>query len=144
MVELRDGWRIVLAALVGIAFGVTGLFFYSAGVFLKPIASDFGWSRAALSSVNLVAAVSLAITAPFMGWIADRVGARAITLVSGVGLAVGFALLSRSPNSFPTFLALIAVAVLLGAGASPVAFTRLVNLQFEKCRGTALGLAQMA
>jgi MFS family permease len=144
MGELRDGWRLVLAALIGIACGVTGLFFYSAGIFLKPIAAEFGWSRTALSSVNLVAAVALAATAPFVGLIADRIGARVIALVSGIGLCVGFLLLSRTPGHLPTFLALIALAVLLGAGASPVVFTRLINQRFDKARGTALGLAQMA
>lgn len=142
--ELRGGWRVVLAALLGIAFGVTGLFFYSAGIFLKPISIEFGWSRAALSSVNLVAAISLAVTAPFIGWIVDRVGVRTVALISGIGLSVGFLLLSRSPGSFPVFLGLIAVTVLLGAGASPVAFTRLVNVWFDRARGTALGLAQTA
>jgi MFS family permease len=142
--ELRGGWRIVLAALVGIAFGVTGLFFYSAGIFLKPVSAEFGWSRAALSAVNLVAALSLAGTAPFVGWVVDRVGVRVVALVSSCGLAAGFLLLSMAPGSLPFFLLLIGMTALLGAGASPVGFTRLVNLWFDKARGTALGLAQMA
>jgi hypothetical protein len=59
LTELRRGWRIIAAALIGIAFGVTGLFFYSAGTFLKPVASQFGWSRTELSAVNVVAALTL-------------------------------------------------------------------------------------
>jgi MFS family permease len=142
--ELRGGWRISLAALIGIACGVTGLFFYSAGIFIKPIAGELGWSRAAVSSVTVVAGLSLAATAPFVGWVVDRLGVRIVTLASGIGLATGFLFLSRAPASMPAYLGLIALTVLLGAGASPVAFTRLVNLWFDRARGTALGLAQMA
>jgi MFS family permease len=144
LAELRGGWRIILAALIGIAFGVTGLFFYSAGIFIKPVASELGWSRAAVSSVTVVAALSLAATAPFVGWVVDRLGVRIVALASGIGLGAGFLLLSRAPPSMPVYLGLIALTVLLGAGASPVAFTRLVNLWFDRARGTALGLAQTA
>jgi MFS family permease len=142
--ELRRGWRIIAGSLLGIAFGVTGLFFYSAGVFLKPISAEFGWTRTAISSVNLVAALTLAGTAPLVGWLVDRFGVRAIVVASNCGLACGFLLLSTSQGSFPAYLALIALTLLLGAGAAPVVFTRLVNLWFDRGRGTALGLAQMA
>lgn len=144
LTELRRGWRIIAAALIGIAFGVTGLFFYSAGIFLKPVASQFGWSRTELSAVNVVAALTLAATAPFVGWIVDRIGARRVALTSSVGLSLGFLLLSRATGSFPAYLSLVALTILLGAGAAPVSFTRLINMRFDRARGTALGLAQMA
>jgi MFS family permease len=142
--ELRQGWRIVLGSLFGIAFGVTGLLFYSTGIFLKPVAQEFGWSRAAASTVNLVAALALAITAPFVGRLVDRFGARTVAFMSSLGLAVGFFALSRSPASLPIYLLLVGLTVLLGSGASPVAYTRLINTWFDQARGTALGLAQMA
>ena len=142
--EWRSGWRVVLASLFGIAFGVTGLFFYSTGVFLKPVAGEFGWSRAAASTVPLIAALALAITAPFVGAVVDRVGTRIIAIVSGVGLALGFWLLSQSAANLGTYLSLVVVAVLLGSGASPVVYTRLINLHFRRSRGAALGIAQTA
>ena len=96
--EWHRGWRIVLASLCGIAFGVTGLFFYSAGIFLKPIAGEFGWSRAATSTVPLAAALALALTAPFVGGMVDRFGTRSAAVVSSIGLALGFWLLSQPPR----------------------------------------------
>lgn len=144
LAELRSGWRVMLAALFGIAFGVTALFFYSVGIFLKPLSAQFGWSRTALSSVSMVAALSLAATAPGVGWLVDRFGVRSVALTSSIGLAAGFFLLSRASGSLPAYLTLIAFTVLLGAGASPVVFTRLVNVWFDRARGTALGLSQVA
>jgi MFS family permease len=142
--ELRSGWRVIVAALIGIAFGVTGLFFYSVGIFLKPVASEFGWSRTALSGVTVVAALTLAATAPFVGWIVDRIGARTVAVASSIGLSLGFLLLSIAPGNFLSYVSLIALTVLLGAGAAPILFTRIINTTFDSARGTALGLAQMA
>jgi len=142
--EWHRGWRIVLASLCGIAFGVTGLFFYSAGIFLKPIAGEFGWSRAATSTVPLAAALALALTAPFVGGMVDRFGTRSAAVVSSIGLALGFWLLSHTPPNFAMYLGLVVVAVFLGAAASPVAYTRLINLHFTSARGLALGTAQTA
>lgn len=142
--ELRAGWRLIVAAMAGILFGVTALFFYSVGIFLKPVSQEFGWSRALTSTVSLVAAVSLAITAPLVGTLVDRFGIRAVALGSGIGLSVGFMALSHTPPVLSAYLALIALCVSLGAGASPIVYTRLINEHFAKARGTALGLSQIA
>jgi hypothetical protein len=105
--EWRAGWRIVLASLCGIAFGVTGLFFYSAGIFLKPVAGEFGWSRAAASTVPLAAALALGFAAPSVGNIVDRCESRSPVVVSSIGLALGFWLLSYAPPSLAIYLALV-------------------------------------
>jgi len=130
--------------MAGILFGVTALFFYSVGVFLKPVSQEFGWSRTLISTASLVAAISLAIAAPLVGTLVDRFGIRAAALSSGIGLSVGFMALSLTPPVLPAYLALIALCVFLGAGASPVVYTRLINEHFTAARGTALGLSQIA
>jgi MFS family permease len=142
--ELRRGWRIILGSLCGIAFGVTGLFFYSMGIFLKPIAQEFHWSRAAASTISVAASLTLAATAPFVGRLVDLVGVRVVALTSSVGLAIGFFVLSRASSNLPTYLVLVVLTILVGAGASPVAYTRLINVWFDRARGTALGFAQTA
>ncbi len=130
--------------MAGILFGVTALFFYSVGIFLKPVSQEFGWSRTLTSTASLVAAISLAIAAPLVGTLVDRFGIRAVALSSGIGLSVGFMALSLTPPVLPAYLALIALCVFLGAGASPVVYTRLINEHFTTARGTALGLSQIA
>jgi MFS family permease len=142
--ELRAGWQLIVAAMAGILFGVTALFFYSVGIFLKPVSQEFGWSRTLASTVGLVAAISLAITAPLVGSLVDRFGIRAVALSSGIGLSAGFMALSHTPPVLPAYLTLIALCVSLGAGASPIVYTRLINEHFANARGTALGLSQIA
>ena len=44
------GWRVVLAACLGVMAGFGSLFVYTFSLFVKPLASEFGWSREAISS----------------------------------------------------------------------------------------------
>ena len=44
------GWRVVLAACFGVMAGFGSLFVYTFSVFVKPLATEFGWSREAISS----------------------------------------------------------------------------------------------
>ena len=45
-----EGWRVTLAASVGVFVSFASLLVYTFGVFLKPLTVEFGWSREAVSS----------------------------------------------------------------------------------------------
>ena len=51
------GWRVVIAACLGVMTGFGSLFVYTFSVFVKPLAAEFGWSREAVSSGFAIAAV---------------------------------------------------------------------------------------
>jgi hypothetical protein len=55
------GWRVVLAACLGVMAGFGSLFVYTFSVFVKPLAAEFGWSREAISSGFAIAAVTLGL-----------------------------------------------------------------------------------
>jgi hypothetical protein len=57
------GWRVVLAACFGVMAGFGSLFVYTFSVFVKPLASQFGWTREAISGGFAIAAVTLGIVA---------------------------------------------------------------------------------
>ena len=42
--EFRDGWQVVLAALLGIGLGLSPMPCYTLGVFAPHLAQAFGWS----------------------------------------------------------------------------------------------------
>ena len=44
--ELRDGWTLVLACGTGFGLGLSGLPFYTYGVFVGPLRETFGWNMA--------------------------------------------------------------------------------------------------
>lgn len=138
--EFRQGWRVLAASLLGIAVGISSLYFYSIGVFIKPLAETFGWSRGEASLGVLVGTLCTAVMAAPVGTLVDRVGSLRVALGSLVLLAVGLASMGAAVSSLATFIALTAVLSLTTAGSSPLPFTRLVVAAFEHRRGLALGI----
>ena len=43
-----EGWRVAGAAGVGVFVSFASLLVYTFGIFLKPLAEEFSWSRAAV------------------------------------------------------------------------------------------------
>ncbi len=133
------GWVIVAVSfilLVG-SFGTQLCF----GLFLKPLAEEFGWSRAAVSvAMSLLMAVS-GLMGVAMGRVTDRWGPRA-AIAPGVFIgAASFVLMSRI-DSLWQFYVLFGVGggILAGCGYTPSVTT--VSKWFDAGRRTmAIGVA---
>lgn len=138
--ELKAGWPILLACAVGVGCSPIALPFYSIGPLTKPIAADMGWLRSEIQFAIVFSSGIGALSAPISGWIVDRYGPRAVALPSLAGVTLGL-LISSLATSLSTFWAGFAIAALLGAGANPVLWTRVIAGNFEQARGAALGLA---
>lgn len=139
--EIRQHWKILSGCFAGIACGISSLWFYSIGLFLKPMAGEFGWSRGQASLGPLIGILALGFISPFVGRIIDRYGARRTALVSMTGLALAFSLLGLFTNSLPAYLALTLLLAFLGSASSPISFTRILVERFSRQRGLALGIA---
>src|SRR5215471_2080476 len=74
------GWRLVLAACLGVMAGFGSLFVYTFSVFVKPLATQFGWTREEISTGFAIAAVTLGLSSPLLGRWIDRFGPRRIIL----------------------------------------------------------------
>jgi len=86
------GWRVALAACLGVMAGFGSLFVYTFSVFVKPLAAEFGWSREAISGGFAVAAVTLGLISPLLGRWIDRFGPRRMLTAALAFLAIGEAL----------------------------------------------------
>lgn len=139
--ELSRGWPLLLGGFIGIAAGVSSLYFYSLGLFLKPLAEAFGWSRGQASLGPLVGTLCAAIASPATGRLMDRIGAVKTAIASMLLLAAGFATLGLATTGLGSFLLITAIMSLVTVGSSPLAYTRLVVGAFDRHRGIALGLA---
>jgi predicted MFS family arabinose efflux permease len=139
--EFRRGWPVLLAATLGSAVGLSTLPFYSLGSFIAPLQAEFGWGRGDIASSFLYTTVVLAIIAPLLGLLVDRIGVRPVALVSIPLFAGTLVLLSRFSGSLGSFHALFALAALVGGGATPINYTRAVNASFDHARGIALGIS---
>ncbi len=137
--EFRRGWRAVLAGLVGVMFGISALPFYTLGLFVRPLAEAFGWSREAIQWGFTMQMLGMLCVAWAYGLLTDRWGARRVALLSQAGLGLGF-LAVAAVQTLPQWYAAWFLVALLGAGTSPITWTRGVAGWFDSARGTALGL----
>ncbi|TWB45864.1 MFS transporter [Nitrospirillum pindoramense] len=140
MEEFRKGWRLVLAAATGVGLGITGLTFYTLGIFIGPLSQEFGWSRTAISGATLLTTATTILLGPVVGRLVDRLGGRRVGMASLFLLALGLVGLSHIGPSLTSFYLAFGCAMVLGAGTLPIVWTRAVNASFDRSRGLALGL----
>lgn len=138
--EFRRGWKVLLASLLGVAFGASPLPFNTIGFFMKPLQDEFGWSRTEISFGITIYGILGALLAPFFGWAADRWGVRPVALGSLGVFGVIFAAFSVIPGQLWAFYFLWTLVGLFGIGSTPVTYSRAINLWFFRQRGLALGL----
>lgn len=135
------GWWIVLAAAMGLGLGTTPLVMASFSVFLKPLTAEFGWARAEVAAALTFHVAGIVLSAPLAGQLIDRFGARRLILISYplcmLMLASQYFLTGHLAHLYISYF-LIAV---LGSGASPIAYTKVICSWFERRRGLALGLS---
>lgn len=138
--EFARGWRVLLAAMIGVACGASPIPFNSIGFFLGPLNAEFGWSFFQVSAGITIYGVVAALLAPVFGSLADRHGARRVALLSLAAFGLAFASFAFTPNALLGYYALWLVVGLIGIGSTPVTWSRAVNLWFVSNRGLALGI----
>ncbi len=134
------GWRVVLAACLGVMVGFGSLFVYTFSVFMKPLSAEFGWGREAISRGFGLAALSMAIGSPLLGHWLDRFGPRRVILpcLTIYGCAIASLALLR-PHLWQFYATCILLG-LVGNGAAHLAFSRAISTWFHQRLGMALAL----
>ncbi len=136
------GWRMVAAAFL--AQGVsTGATIYVYGLFLVPIASEFGASRM-VAGLGLSAMYAVqALASPAVGRALDRRSIRSIMLWGVLALGGGLALLSATTTLWQAGLVFAAVVGVGTTMVGPLSAATLVANWFVRNRGRALGVAAL-
>jgi MFS family permease len=137
------GWRVVLAACLGVMAGFGSLFVYTFSVFVKPLAAEFGWSREAISSGFAIAAVTLGFISPLLGQWIDRFGPRRIILVCMTIYGCAIASLSLLRFGLWQFYATCFVLGVVGNGAAHLAYSRSISTWFHRRLGMALAFVMV-
>ena len=110
------------------------------GLFLIPIATEFGWPRAGVSFVLLIIAIAGAIGYPIVGRMIDRYGARPVILTGNVLFAASVASVSLAEASRIQFYSAYALIGITAAIPSSVMFTKVIAGWFDQRRGLFLGI----
>lgn len=139
--ELRCHWRIALGAFAGVAAGFASLYFYTAGLFIKPLSVEFGWSRGEASLGAMAISVGNIFALPIVGRLIDRYGEIRIASICGLALAIGFALLGMFTVGLTSYLLLVLLLTVGSSGSNAIGYNRIIVRHFTQQRGLALGLA---
>lgn len=141
--EFKSGWKVLLVAAMGVTCGITAIPIYTIGAFVGPLEDAYGWSRGAIQGATVSAYLTLIFAGPVAGYFTDRYGPRRVALWSVFGMAVAVGSASFLAGTLWGLYLAYALIGILGAGTSPVVWTRAVSSWFVRKRGLAFGLTLM-
>ena len=137
------GWRVVSAACLGVMAGFGSLFVYTFSVFVKPLATQFGWSREAISGGFAIAAITLGVCSPLLGRWIDHFGPRRVILTCMTVFGCAIASLALLHSSLWQFYVTCFVIGIVGNGAAHLAYSRSISTWFQRRLGTALAFVMV-
>ncbi len=141
--KLNSGQYKVTATGFLSLFSIVGIMFYGLPFFFDIWVKDFGWSRATVTSGNIVGKVIVGPLFGFAaGWFIDRFGPRRLMLsgITMVGVGVMGLGMMDSLGQFYAFYFLIALGYMCGG---PLPNQVLISRWFDKARGKAMGFAYL-
>lgn len=133
----RFAW-IVLACAFAIQLIFSGIHF-TFGVFLKPVADEFAWSRGATAFAYTLLWWVSSPAALFLGYLSDRVGPRRVLLAGGALFSLGIFLSGWVQNLWQLYL-YYGVLAGIGRAAGRAPLLSAVNHFFNKRKGLAMGI----
>jgi MFS family permease len=137
------GWRVVLAACLGVMAGFGSLFVYTFAVFVKPLGAEFHWNRESVSLGFGLAAISLGLISPLLGRLIDRFGPRLIILPCMTVFGCAIASLALLRSQLWQFYVTCILIGLVGNGAAHLAYSRSISTWFQRRLGVALALVMV-
>ncbi|MFC1874417.1 MFS transporter [Chloroflexota bacterium] len=138
MKRIHHSWiQVVLGAL---ALNTLAIRIYTFGVFLVPIATEFGWGRGVLSGASSVAALVGAVTNIIGGRLSDKYGPRFLVTTSGLAMIMGYILLSQIGSLWQVYL-IMGLFMPIGVSGCFFPVMSTISRWFHKKRVTAIGIA---
>ena len=136
--EWQRGWGVVLAASIGFSF--FSVMLSGGGVFMGPLAKEFGWSKTLISGgVTIATWVTALLSIPF-GWLVDRYGSRRIAIPGIIATIASCSAFSLVDGTRWQWLGLWLVFGLTSSAIKSTVWTTAVLGVFDKGKGLALGL----
>ena len=131
-----------VAVILGIAMGTRNAF---SGLFLQPISADMKWGREVFSFAVALQNLVWGAAQPFIGYIADRHGAKRVLMIGAVLYAVGLMWTAFLSN---TFTLAISGGLLMGVAIActtySVAYSVLGKMVPPERRAWAFGVSAAA
>lgn len=130
--------KIMFAVTVGVLFGSSILPFTAIMLLTLPMTEEFGWTRTQFSGGLTAMMLVGGISAPFLGRLVDKIGAR-IMIISGTFL-VGLITMALSRQDGSLWQFYLGFAVLGFAGTTAIGYSKIIGALFNQHRGKALAI----
>lgn len=134
------GWRVILAAFVGVGVSFAPMVPFTFSLFVVPLHSAFGWNREAISNAFAIAALTVAAVSPALGYLLDRIPPRRVILPSILIFAAAMASLSLLRGRIAQYYLSYLLLGIVGNGTAQLSYSRSVLTWFRKRRGLALAI----
>ncbi|MGD0431825.1 MAG: MFS transporter [Acetobacteraceae bacterium] len=136
-IEGRASWvaASVTLAILSVSYGSPLLVV----VGLKPIQADLGTDRSVIALAGALVWLGTGLGGIPMGWLADRIGIRAVIAIGAVMMALGLAI-STIGGTVPLYVGHGLLIGLIGNGAIYAPLLVYVSRWFDRRRGTAIAL----
>lgn len=142
--EIRQLNRwMVLALAVWMQTITVGICTYSFAFFVVPWIEEFGSDRGTLMLAATGSTIGTAVLSPFCGHLLDSISSRALVLVGGGALTLGFVAAAIAPNAIVIILIFVLLVPFGLVLAGTLMATSLVARSFTDGRGLGLGIAAL-
>ena len=132
------GWFVVLGAFMVLSINYGSR--YSFGIFVKPMALEYQWSRSVISIAASINILLYAIAGILSGRLLDRMAPKWIMTIGGVITAVAFILTGFVKTPWQFYLVYGVLCGVGSAGIGVVVSSSYVGKWFVKKRGVAIGI----
>jgi sugar phosphate permease len=132
------GWWILAGAVAAMALG-SGVSFWSFQLYIDPLETEFGWSRAEVSLGFSFSLLIAGLSGPFVGRWVDARGARSAIVVGGALTALSYLLLATTDSLWQWYVYNCVNAAVRHLMFF-IPFQALISLWFDRRRGLALGV----
>ena len=136
-VETRTSWTVAIVALIvlSVSYGAP----LTTVVALKPIAEEFGATRSAPALAVSLTFIGAGCGGIAMGWLAERIGVRAVVMFGGAMIGTGLTIASLGGLA-QLYLSSFLLVGLLGTSGMFAPLMTYVSRWFDVRRGTAIAL----
>jgi len=135
------GYWIVAGCFV-LLFLFAGAGFYSFSIFIRPLETQFGWSRSAISFTISIYMLIHGLAGPFVGHLVETHGPKKIMTIFAIIAGATFILVSFTQSLWFFYMSY----ALLSFGTTGIGFipvSSVIARWFNKRRGTATGFAMV-
>src|SRR6476660_4469566 len=113
---------VLLTACCGVFVSFASIVIYTFGVFLKPLAAEFGWSRAEVSLAFTITALTVAACSPVIGRLLDRFPARRVVIPCTAIYGIAFASLAFLTPHVGHLFAVFLILGIVGNGTTQLGY----------------------